>query len=113
MPPVLRKITSAAVALLAVALIAGCGGSDNGTGSRSKPAPPASDFPSAQGKTLKEVLLSAQGGQSSDVAAPAAAFFHLGTNRFPFGVFTTGRSQITDAQVALYAAPGKSVDGPA
>jgi hypothetical protein len=113
MPPVFRKITSATVALLAVALIAGCGGSENGTGSRSKPAPSAADFPSANGKTLKQVLLSASGGQSADVAAPAAAFFHLGTNRFPFGVFTTGRQQITDAQVAVYAAPGKSVDGPA
>src|SRR5919197_5767981 len=115
MPPVLRgrPKTRAIAALLALALIAGCGGSDNGTGSRSKPAPAAADFPSAQGKTLKQVLLSASGGQSSDVAAPAAAFFHLGTNRFPFGIFTTGRRQITDAQVAVYAAPGKSVDGPA
>src|SRR5947207_4463800 len=113
MPPVSRKTISATVALLAVALIAGCGGSDNGTGSRSKPAPAAADFPAAKGKTLKQVLLSASGGQSPDVAAPAAAFFHLGTNRFPFGVFTTGREQITDAQAAIYAAPGKGVDGPA
>jgi hypothetical protein len=112
MPPVLRKTLSAIAALAAVALIAGCGGPDNGTGSRSKPAPAAADFPPAEGKTLKQVVLSA-GGQSSDVVAPAATFFHLGTNRFPFGVFTTGRDQITDAQVALYAAPGPSVDGPA
>jgi hypothetical protein len=113
MPPVSRKKFGAAAAFLAVALIAGCGGSDNGTGSRSKPAPPAADFPSAQGKTLRQVLTSAPGGQSPDVAAPAAAYFHLGTNRFPFGVFDAGRQQITNAQVALYAAPGKGVDGPA
>jgi hypothetical protein len=112
MPPVSRTTASAAVALLCVALIAGCGGSENGTGSRGKPAPAASEFPSAKGKTLRQVLESA-GGQSPDVVAPAAGFFHLGTNRFPFGVFTTGRDQITDAQVAVYAAPGRSVNGPA
>jgi hypothetical protein len=107
-----NPIAAAAVLIAAVALIAGCGGSENGTGSRSKPAPAASEFPSAKGKTLKQVALSAD-GQSPDVVSPAAAFFHLGTNRFPFGIFTTGRDQITDAQVALYAAPGGGVDGPA
>jgi hypothetical protein len=114
MPPVLRKITSATAALLALALIAGCGGSsDNGSGSSSKPAPAAADFPSPHGQSLKQVLLSASGGQSPDVVSPAAAFFTNGTNRFPFGVFTTGHQPITDAQVAIYAAPGKGVDGPA
>jgi hypothetical protein len=47
------------------------------------------------------------------VVSPAAGYFHLGTNRFPFGVFTTGRGQITNATVALYAAPGRGVDGQA
>jgi hypothetical protein len=112
MARVSRIPTAAVAALIAVALVAGCGGSDNGTGSRSKSAPAASEFPSAKGKTLKQVALSAD-GQSSDVVSPAAGFFHLGTNRFPFGVFTTGRNQITDAQVALYAAPGAGIDGPA
>jgi hypothetical protein len=113
MAPVSRTPIAAAAALLvAAALIAGCGGSDNGTGSRSKPAPAASAFPSAKGKTLRQVAESAD-GQSPDVVAPAGAFFHLGTNRFPFGIFTTGRDQITDAEVALYAAPGGGVNGPA
>jgi hypothetical protein len=112
MPPVSRKTLSATAALLAVALIAGCGGSDDGTGSRSKPAPAAAEFPPAKGKTLQQIIESA-GGQSPDVVSPAAAFFRLGTNRFPFGVFTAGREQITDAQVAIYAAPGRSTDGPA
>lgn len=99
-----------AAALLAAAAV-GCGGSDNGTGSRNRPAPAASAFPPAKGKTLQQVLSSSQG--QGPVAAPAASEFHLGTNRFPFGVFTTGRSQITDAQVAVYAAPGRGVSGPA
>jgi len=112
MPPVSRKTLAALAALLTIALIAGCGGSDDGTASRSQPAPATSEFPSAQGRTLRQILESAR-GQSPEVVSPAAGFFHLGTNRFPFGVFTAGREQITDAQVAIYAAPGKGVDGPA
>ncbi len=112
MPPVPTKPFAIAAALLSVALIAGCGGSDNGTGSHSRPAPAASEFPSANGKTLREVLL-ASGASQGPVVSPAAAEFHLGVNRFPFGVFTAGRDQITDAQVALYAAPGRGVNGPA
>jgi len=112
MPPVPRKPLAVATAVLAVALVAGCGGSDNGTGSRSRPAPAASEFPSAQGKTLRQLLVSSQATQGP-VASPAAANFHLGTNRFPFGVFTTAHDPITDAQVAVYAAPGRSVNGQA
>jgi len=105
------KTLSAAAALLVVALIAGCGG-DDGTGSRSKAPPAASEFPPAKGKTLAQIAQSAT-GQSPEVVSPAAGFFHLGTNRFPFGVFTAGREQITDAEVAIYAAPGTTLDGPA
>ena len=99
--------------MIAVALAAGCGGSDNGTGSRSKAALPASDFPAANGRSLQQVLLSASKGQQGPVVAPAAAMFYVGTNRFPFGVFTAGRDQITDAQVAIYATPGSSPKGAA
>jgi hypothetical protein len=113
MPPVSRKTIAAAATLIAVALVAGCGGSDNGTGNRSKPAPPVADFPAANGRSLEQVLLTASKGQQGPVVAPAAAMFYVGTNRFPFGVFTAGRDQITDAQVAIYAAPGKGAKGPA
>jgi hypothetical protein len=112
MPPVARKLLTVAVALIALALVAGCGGSDNGTGSRARPAPAASQFPSAKGKSLREVILSSHATQGP-VASPAAAAFHLGTNRFPFGIFTTGHDPITDAEVAVYAAPGRSVNGQA
>jgi hypothetical protein len=113
MPPVSRKTIAAAAALLAVGLVAGCGGSDNGTGSRSRPAPPAADFPASNGRSLQQVLLTASKGQQGPVVAPAAAMFYVGTNRLPFGVFTAGRDQITDAQVAIYAAPGKDAGGTA
>jgi len=113
MPPVFRKIIAAAAALLAVAVVAGCGGSDNGTGSRSKAAPAATEFPAPHGQSLEQVLLSASKGQQGPVVAPAAAMFSVGSNRFPFGVFTAGRDQITDAQVAIYATPGPSPKGAA
>src|SRR5262245_6824795 len=113
MPPVFRKTTAVAAALFAVALVAGCGGSDNGTGSRSQPALPASAFPAANGRSLEQVILAASKGQQGPVVAPAAAMFYVGTNRFPFGVFTAARDQITDAQVAIYAAPGGSPKGAA
>jgi hypothetical protein len=113
MAPVSMKTTAVAATLTAVALVAGCGGSDNGTGSRSKPALPATDFPAPHGQSLQQVLLSASKGQQGAVVAPAAAMFYVGTNRFPFGVFTAGRDQITDAQVAIYATPGRDAQGPA
>jgi hypothetical protein len=112
MPPVPRKLTVVLAAALALALVAGCGGSDNGTGSRARPAPRAGEFPSAKGKTLAELLNSAHATQGP-VASPAAAYFHLGTNRFPFGIFTPGHDPITDAQVAVYAAPGRNLGGQA
>jgi hypothetical protein len=112
MPPVSRKTIAALTALAVLpALVAGCG-SDNGTGSRSRPAPAASEFPAANGRNLEQIA-QASGGHQGPVVSPAAAFFHLGTNRFPFGVFDVSRKQITDAQVALYASPGRSVNGPA
>jgi hypothetical protein len=111
MPRVSRKTSPAAAALIAVALLAGCGGSDNGTGSRSRPAAPAAAFPAANGQSLEHVLLSASKGQQGPVVSPAAQRFYVGTNRFPFGVFTAGRDQITNAQVAIYAAPGTGVKG--
>ena len=103
--------------LLAAALVAGCGGSSDsstgGTGSgsaESRPAPPKSDFPAAQGKTLKEVLKLAD-APSELVVSPAAMVFYKGDNRYPFGVFKRDRTQVPDAEVALYFAkvptPGK------
>ena len=107
-----RTAAALIASILAFALIAGCGGSDNGTGSRARPAPPAADFPSAKGKTLQQVL-QASGAHQGPVVSPAAKDFYLGTNRFPFGIFSLSRQQISDAQVALYAAPGRALNGPA
>jgi hypothetical protein len=103
--------TRIVAALAALALIAGCGGSDDGEGTRNREAPAAAVFPAAQGKTLEQVLSGSSG--EGPVIAPAARVLRKGENRFPFGVFTLGHEQIDDAQVAIYAAPGAGLGGPA
>ncbi len=104
---------AAGAALVAAALVAGCGDDDGGGGEgvASQPASPPSDFPATEGRTLQEVLTAV--GQDGPVVAPAAAVLREGNNRFSFGVFTVEREQITDADVALYAAPGGINDAPA
>lgn len=102
-----RRATSVFACLFAAAgVAAGCGGGSPSTAETaapvSRPAPPASEFPSARGKTLAEVLDTAKPAEV--VVSPAAKAFYTGENRFPFGVFTTAGRQISDAQVALYFA---------
>lgn len=114
MPPMRpRRALACLLALVAIPL-SGCGSSDSGddgsasTAAASRPAPPKSDFPSAKGKTLAEVLEAAD-GPSSLVVSPAALVFFKGENRYPFGVFERDRTQVSDADVALYFArvPGQ------
>ena len=97
--------------LVAAVVVAGCGGDSGSTDStetstgqaESHPAPPKSDFPSPEGRTLRE-LLKAADGPAEVVVSPAALAFHKGENRYPFGVFERDRTQISDAEVALYFA---------
>jgi hypothetical protein len=100
--------TRALACLLAAAcLLAGCGsGGSDSTGSsggavENTPAPPKSDFPSPEGRSLQEVLEEAT-KPSQLVVSPAAMVFYKGENRFPFGVFEKDRTQVSDAKVALY-----------
>lgn len=112
MAPMSLGRASFALACLAAAVataLAGCGGgSDSSSTSsaavESRPAPPKSDFPSAAGKTLAEVVEGAD-GPSELVVSPAAKVFYKGENRYPFGVFERDRGQVPDAEVALYFAP--------
>jgi hypothetical protein len=96
-----------ALAALAAGCGGGSGGSTGGSGSggsaESRPAPPKSAFPSASGKTLSEVLKLAD-GPSELVVSPAGMVFYEGENRYPFGVFKRDRTQVSDAEVALYFA---------
>jgi hypothetical protein len=96
--------TIAAVSLGA----AGCGGGDGAGGEPGdSPAPAASDFPSANGKTLTQVLRASRAQPSNLVVSPTAAVYEKGENRFGFGIFTVSRQQVVDAQVAIYAAPSR------
>jgi hypothetical protein len=113
-----RRATRAFACLLAAVLaIAGCGGSeDSGTTAataESRPAPPKGDFPSASGKSLAEIVKSAD-GPAEAVVSPAALAFYTGPNRYPFGVFQPDQTQIADADVALYIAkaPPPKTDRP-
>jgi hypothetical protein len=104
-----RSISALASLALALA-IAGCGSS----GEPERPAPSAAEFPSAQGKTIDEVLEGSGAKPTKLVIAPAAQEFEVGPNRYPFGVFTVGNQQISDADAALYFARDENspVQGP-
>lgn len=87
------------------ALLAGCGSSDSGEATaggtvESRPAPPKSDFPAANGRSLTEVLGAAT--PTKLALAPAATVFHKGANRYSFGVFDADGTQAGDTKVALY-----------
>jgi hypothetical protein len=114
MPPMrpLPRFALAFACLIAAALFAaGCGGDSGSSGSTSGsgesavslPAPPKSEFPSPEGRSLRD-LLKAADGPSELVISPAAMVFYRGRNRYPFGVFQRDRTQVPDAEVALYFA---------
>jgi hypothetical protein len=99
--------------VLAAFWLLGCGGSDSDQKVESRPAPTASDFPSANGLSLGEVLDQAK-APSELVLSPSAPVFYKGENRFGFGVFERDKSQVPDAQIAIYVAKApdpKSQDG--
>ena len=97
--------------LVGAAMVTGCGGDSGSTDStggsvgkaESRPAPPKSDFPSPEGRSLRDILKAAD-GPAELVVSPAAMAFYKGENRYPFGVFERDRTQVPDAEVALYFA---------
>ncbi len=109
----MRFLTGLVAVALAASLLAACGGGDGDTESpesASRPAPPASDFPAADGRPLQQVLSAVT--EEGPVVTPAARVLRQGENRFSFGVFTLAKEPIPDAEVAIYAAQG-SLKGPA
>jgi hypothetical protein len=98
-------------ALLVCALLAGCG-DDDSSGEQAPPAAKAADFPKPDGKTLQQLLNDA--GGSGPVPAPSGLELRTGSHRFGFALFNRSREQITDASVAVYAAPagGGPAKGP-
>jgi hypothetical protein len=85
--------------------LAACGG-DDAPESASRAAPAASEFPSPDGRTLLQVLNEADA--EGPVISPSGQIYPEGEYRYAFGVFDVGGEQITDADVALYAAPGRN-----
>ena len=104
----------ALAALAAGALAAGCGDDDSdSSGEGAQPAPAAADFPAPDGRSLEE-LYAASNPTDDLFVSPAGAVFTEGRNRLGFGVFTVANEQITNADVAIYAAhgPDGDVQGP-
>ena len=105
-----RRLLPAATLLIAFTAAA-CGSSDSGGDAAAfSPASEASEFPAADGRTLEQ-LAADEATESDLVVLPTAQDFDVGVNRFGFGVFTLGNEQVSDADVALYAArpDGKAV----
>jgi hypothetical protein len=98
--------------MLACALLAGCGGDDSSSGDQPPPPAKAKDFPKPDGKSLTE-LLDETGGKGP-VLAPSGLEVRTGKHRFGFALFSRSREQISDASVAVYAAPagGGPAKGP-
>jgi len=72
---------------------------------QSRPAPPKSEFPKPEGRTLRQLLKAADGRAEGIVVAPAAEVFYPGENRYPFGVVEReSGAQVTSAEVAIYYA---------
>lgn len=91
--------------VLAIGLAA-CSGNGNGTETSAREAPAAADFPSAEGKSIDDVLADATAGDQ--VVAPVGQVFRTGPNRYAFAIFEVDRTQVLDADVALYFQHAKS-----
>ena len=121
MPPMRRPLLALLGILCLLAgeslLVAGCGGGSSSTSQvnpeaetgKSRPAPAKSAFPSAQGKTLREVSEEAAHPAALKIE-PQAQVFYPGTNRYPFTVAeklgSTGKTgkEVPDAEAAIYFA---------
>lgn len=103
-------------------LLAGCGGgADSGSqvnkeaeAGKSRPAPPKSDFPATEGRTLKKLVEDVAEVKPVGKITPSAEAFYPGPNRYPFLVAEkdtkAGRpgKEISDAEVAIYYAKAPS-----
>ncbi|MGI8460555.1 MAG: hypothetical protein ACR2OC_02805 [Solirubrobacterales bacterium] len=110
-PKALRRALLLALVSVALIAVAGCGSDEESDGAGA-PAPSAAAFPEPDGQSVEEIFAAAAPSEDI-VVSPSGQVFNEGTNRFGFGVFTAGREQINDADVAIYAGrPGKPAKGP-
>lgn len=100
--------------LLAGALVAACGGSDDGDAGASSTETAAAvpaDFPRGNGQTLDQFGAELPEGP---IFAPSTSVMRVGDNRVGFVLFDEGRKQVDASSVALYSARpnGTDVQGP-
>ncbi|MDQ3725397.1 MAG: hypothetical protein M3335_05860 [Actinomycetota bacterium] len=111
MPAAPRLMPALACLLAGGALLVGCGGGSGGDDTtsggfepaESRPAPPKSEFPQPEGRTLRQVLKGAD-GPAELVLSPATVVFYPGENRYSFGVLDRDHGPVSNAEVALYYA---------
>ena len=114
------------VLLVAVALLAGCGGGGSDSKDpvaqvpaaggvraqvRAAPSVTAADFPSADGRTLQQVADAA--GTTGPELGMASSIFDVGNDRLAFGIIDN-RSGFVYGKTAVYVAPspGQPAEGP-
>src|SRR5918997_41964 len=102
--------------LLALLLVAGCGGDDGDSGPSTTSTPEgrsdsAVAFPPARNQTLRVLRESAP---EEAVFAPSVSLLRPGPNRIGFALFDEAREQVTPDAVAVYVArtDGTSLRGP-
>ena len=104
------------LSLLAAALaLAACGGSDDGGTAPAPPQPSAAttaDFPSAKGKTLKQLTRGLPMGAILNVSSFSGQ--RVGRNRLGFVIVDRANKQIDVSEVAVYTArpDGSDLRGP-
>jgi hypothetical protein len=103
------RLTAAAAGAACIATLMAACGDDSSDPENERAAPPSSEFPAAQGRTTEQILADSEPGDL--VVSPSGSVYPKGDDRFGFAVFTVDHQQITDADVAIYAAPG--ADAPA
>lgn len=101
--------------LAAVVALSACGGSDEGATAPAPPQPSAvetADFPSAKGKTLKEVVAGLPMGAILNVSTVSGQ--RVGRNRLSFVIVDRANKQIDVSEVAVYTAKpdGSDLRGP-
>ena len=109
----MRRPQLTLVALLVAALVAGCGGVDEGSAPAPQPelsGQPA-DFPKVRGGTLEDIQ--AEKGRSL-VFRPTVRDLKRGMNRYGFALYDVAGKQVLGAPVAIYTArqDGKGLHGP-
>jgi hypothetical protein len=126
--PVMRKVVLAALLAGALLPIVGCGGDSGGSSKdaveqvsakgglrdrvREAQHVTASEFPSAEGKTLQQVAQEVKGAGKVD-AGLASSVFTVGETRFAFGMIDQ-QGQFVYGPTAVYVAPtpGSPAKGP-